>query len=73
MDIEKLKRNHEICIDILDAIQYYENMIINISEINNGFAGTFPQIKRKNIHRIEIYDMCIIRLKQRYNILMLSF
>ena len=63
----KLIKNHELQIEILEAIQYFARMIEHKQDSINGFPGTFPDLKRKYLHNIEIYQMCINRLKQRYN------
>lgn len=57
---------HQTCIEILEAIQYFKIRKITTNKSLNGFAGTFPNLRRKYEHTIIIYDMCIERLKQRY-------
>lgn len=63
---ERIKK-HQDCIEILEAIQTFEMLIKSGKENIDGFAGTFPEIRRKYIHNIEIYQMCITRLQERYN------
>ena len=54
---------HQTCIEILEAIQYLKNRKIRKQESIDGFAGTFPNLRRKYEHELIIYDMCIERLK----------
>jgi len=62
-----LIRKHESCIEILEAVKYFEGSVIRIEMWVNGFASTFPELRRKNLNKIEIYRMCIERLYQRYD------
>jgi len=57
---------HEMCIELIHAKKYFERLIISRDDGINGFSGTFPSLKRKYIHDIEIYKRCIERLNLRY-------
>lgn len=62
--IEKL----EALIKIEEGIQYYDNQINELVYSNQLGAGyMFISIRLKNTHDIEIYDMCIDRLNERFN------
>jgi len=62
--IEKL----ETLIKIEERIQYYDNQINELVYSNQLGAGhMFISIRLKNTHAIEIYDMCIDRLNDRFN------
>lgn len=67
MNIESLKQKHWKAIDLLEAIEYYERRKVSINENINGFAGTFPKLKAKNIHELDIMDRCINRLTKSYS------
>ena len=57
----------ETLIEILEAIQYFENQIAEKEwEIEFGVGLIFPSICDKNKHRIVIYKMCIVRLNERF-------
>jgi ABC-type Zn uptake system ZnuABC Zn-binding protein ZnuA len=56
----------QTCIEILEAITHFENMIKLKKESINGFSGTFPELRKKYLHNIQIYQKCMIRLIQRY-------
>ena len=58
---------HGVCIEILEAIQIYNNRILDRQwSIDFGFQGTFPSLRKKYKHDIDIYQMCINRLWLRY-------
>ena len=59
-------RIHEKCIEIIEAIGYFESMIKILKCGLKGFPGLFPHLVKKDNHKIEIYEMCIKRLKQRH-------
>jgi len=62
--IEKL----EALIKIEEGIQYYDNQINELVYSNQLGAGhMFISIRLKNTHDIEIYEMCIDRLNERFN------
>ena len=58
----------ETLIEILEAIQYFENQI-NEKEWENEFGAglEFSSICSKNQHLIVIYNMCIVRLNERFS------
>ena len=58
----------ETLILIEETIQYYENQIDELVYSNQLGAGDmFMSIRLKNTHDIEIYEMCIDRLEERFN------
>lgn len=60
-------KEHQNCIDIVDAIRHYLKRRININQNINGFGGQFPFLLQKYEHELMIIDMCINRLEERYN------
>ena len=67
INVARLIEKQELGLEILEAIKWYENVRIpsTIKSIN-GFGGTFPELRKKHVHNIEIYNMCINRLYKRY-------
>jgi len=62
---EKIDK-HQVCIEILEAIRLYMRLISNVYEGLNGFPGTFPRLRKKCEHDIDIYNRCIRRLESRH-------
>jgi len=58
-------RTHQTIIEILEAIQTFENLIMSKMDSINGFAGTFRELRIKYTHDIDIYERCIVRLNER--------
>jgi hypothetical protein len=56
----------ETCVKIVEGIRLFKRLIESQQESLDGFQGTFPELRRKLIHRIEIYQKCVQRLEQRY-------
>ena len=58
----------ELLIEIQEAIEHFEKRIDD-AEWSNGFGLglEIPNIKKKNMHNIVIYTMCIGRLNERFN------
>ena len=67
MTTKKLIKQHKKKIEILEAIRHFENAIKLKTGSINGYPGTFPELRRKYIHNIEIYNKCIQRLTERYS------
>lgn len=66
MDIKKEIKKHERCIELLEAMRTFKNLInLNRGSIN-GFPGTFPELRRKYLHRIDIQERSIARLELIY-------
>ena len=62
-----LKERHMTCIEILGSIEIFAKKISLTNEWINGFGcRNFPSLLPKAKHDIEIYKMCIARLRQRY-------
>mgnify|MGYP000970647621 FL=1 len=66
MKTHELINKHQKCIEILEAIQTFEMLIKSAQENIDGFCGTFPELRKKYNHKLEIYQMCIERLMKRY-------
>lgn len=56
----------DTCIKIVEGISYFKRMLKSQQESIDGFQGTFPELRRKLIHRMEVYQKCVDRLQQRY-------
>ena len=63
----KLIDYHRTSIEILEGIDKFQNLVRLNYEHINILAGNFKHLIKKYKHNIEIYDMCIQRLKQRYD------
>ena len=61
---------HQLCIEILEGVKYFEKAIELKKYSINGFSGTFPELRRKYIHDVDIYERCVKRLKQRYDVVL---
>lgn len=57
---------HQMCIEILEGIMYFEQRKKHTIESIDGFAGTFPELRRKYVNDIDTINRCIKRLEQRY-------
>jgi len=57
---------HQMCIDILEGIMQFEQLKKHRIESIEGFAGTFPELRRKYVNDIDTINRCIKRLEQRY-------
>jgi len=66
MDTKKLIEKHQTCIEIVEAIQHFEIMILHTQRSRNSLMGWFPDLSKKYDHMTIIYQMCIERLKSRY-------
>ena len=62
------KETLELLIEIEEAIEHFETRIDNAEWSNAfGIGLEMPNIKKKNMHNIVIYTMCIGRLNERFN------
>ena len=62
--LEKL----ETLVQIEESIKYYEDQVNELVYSNQLGAGNmFISIRLKNTHDIEIYEMCIDRLNERFS------
>lgn len=57
---------HQMCIEILEGIMHFEQRKNHRIESIGGFAGTFPELRRKYVNDIDTINRCIKRLEQRY-------
>jgi len=58
---------HQQCIEIVEAIAHFQMSKRHTIRSIESFGGTFPNLRKKYIHNIDIYNRCINRLKERYN------
>ena len=66
MNIDGLIKNHEEGIEILEAIKTLKmRRQAHIDNINS-FAGTFPELRKKYLHKANITGRAIDRLWHRY-------
>lgn len=57
---------HQMCIEILGGIIHFEQRKKHMIESIEGFAGIFPELRRKYVNDIDTINRCIKRLEQRY-------
>lgn len=57
---------HQTCIEILEGIIRFEQRKKHKIESIEGFAGTFPELRKKYVNDIDTINRCIKRLEQRY-------
>lgn len=67
MNTKELIGKHQLSIEILEAIGTFQMLRGSATDNINGFCGTFPELRRMYKHKLIIYEMCIERLKLRYN------
>ena len=61
------KETLELLIEIQEAIEHFETRIDNAEWSNAfGIGLEMPSIRKKNMHNIVIYTMCIGRLNERF-------
>jgi len=59
-------KQHENCIEILEAIERFERFKSDKKYSIFFHSNYFTGMKKKLRHEIEIYEMCIKRLEERY-------
>lgn len=62
-----LIKKHLTSIKILEGIQIFERRKQNKFESINGFAGTFPALRKKMLNEVDTINRCIKRLQSRYD------
>ena len=63
----KRQEKLELLLEIEEAIQYFEERIDSTAWSNEfGYGQEFCSMYEKNTHNIEIYEMCIDRLNERF-------
>ncbi len=67
VSIRSLIDKHQMCIEILEGIMCFEQRKKHRMESIEGFAGTFPELRKKYVNDIDTINRCIKRLEQRYN------
>ena len=67
MNTRQLIENHQVCTEIIEGIEYFERAKRMARENINGFAGSFPNLRKRYLHDLDIYGMCVERLKLRYH------
>jgi|9_EtaG_2_1085328.scaffolds.fasta_scaffold00770_14 hypothetical protein len=61
------KETLELLIEIEEAIEYFEHKINEADWSDSwGLGSEFESIRKKNMHNIVIYTMCIGRLNERF-------
>lgn len=66
VSIHSLIDKHQMCIEILEGMKYFESRKKRVIENIEGFAGTFPELRKKYVNDIDTINRCIKRLEQRY-------
>lgn len=66
MKQKSLIDKHQMCIEILEGISKFEKRKNRRMDSIDGFAGTFPELRRKYENEIATINRCIERLEQRY-------
>ncbi len=66
VSIRSLIDKHQMCIEILEGIICFEQRKKHRIESIEGFAGTFPELRKKYENDIDTINRCIKRLEQRY-------
>ena len=63
----KRQEKLELLLEIEEAIQHFEERIDSTAWSNEfGYGQEFSSMYEKNTHNIEIYEMCIDRLNERF-------
>ena len=63
----KRQEKLELLLEIEEAIQHFEERIDSTAWSNEfGYGQEFRSMYEKNTHNIEIYEMCIGRLNERF-------
>lgn len=57
---------HQMCIEILEGIMHFEQRKKHRIESIEGFAGTFPELRRRYVNDVDTINRCIKRLEERY-------
>jgi len=66
MTTEQIIEVHQTCTQILEGIQHFENMVKLTQDHIDLVKGMFPELGKRYDREMDIYKMCIERLKQRY-------
>lgn len=67
MNIDKLIKNQEQGLEILEAIRMMERRKkMYLENANGNFIGSFPELKKKYLHKADIADRVIVRLWGRF-------
>jgi hypothetical protein len=67
-----IKEKHQTCIDLLDAIEYFDGKISTRRDSMDSFVVRYFDLEYKWMHDIDIYTRCIARLRSRYHKVMKS-
>lgn len=65
-DTERLKKRHERCIQLLEALRSLHRRKSWMIESIGGFAGVFPETRRKYVNRVDTLNRCITRMEAAY-------
>jgi hypothetical protein len=66
MTIKTQIKKHERCLELLEAMQTMKNRIEMVQDSLKGFAGTFPQLKRKLENDLDTKRRVIQKLSIKY-------
>ena len=70
MNINNLIDKHKKAIELLEGIKGLEKRKELTIDSLNGFAGTFPELRRKYLNRIDTLSKCIDKLTLKYQIIL---
>lgn len=73
MNTQEQIERHQMCIQILEAIQHFENVKNHKQESISALGGMLPELRKKYINELDTYNRCIERLNQRYLTVKLKF
>ena len=65
-DVERLKKQHERCMELLDAIRSFQVRKQLKREHIEGFAGTFPALRARYVNDIDTLNRCISKFEAMY-------
>jgi len=66
-ELNQMIKEHERAIEILEAIKAFDKRIQRNIESINGFAGTFPRLKKKYLNDIDTQKKCVYKLIDIYS------
>jgi hypothetical protein len=60
-------KTHQTCIEILEGIQQFKRLgDVTFESMVQLKEGLFPELEKKYLHQLDIYERCIERLNERY-------
>ena len=67
MNLQRIIKTHETLIQIIEGVSHFSRRIDRYRESLDGIQGTFPRLRSRLEHDIEICEMCIKRLEERHS------